>query len=129
MGKGEYVLDFRGLGLCQVKQLLNGDIYHGVTLFQEREDHQPIWRKILAGKAAKDDWKTLLDDYTRGVDYPVSFYYKEIMEAFPNGKVLLSVRDPVKWYQSVKTLIQFKATATSFPCSCFFSLIGKLFSC
>ena len=31
-----------------------------------------------------------------GVDYPVSHFYKEILEVFPEVKVLLNVRDPVR---------------------------------
>ena len=29
------------------------------------------------------------------------FYYKELMDKYPTAKVLLSVRDPERWYQSV----------------------------
>jgi len=80
----------------------------------------------LAGKVTKDDWKTILHDYRGGVDYPVSFYYKEIMEVFPKGKVLLNVRDPVKWYESVKnSILQIHLSANSFPCYWFMLLIGK----
>ena len=109
-----------------LKHLLKGDIYHMAAVVEERDDHRPIWWKILAGKADKEDWQILLRDYRGGVDYPVSFYYKEIMEVFPNGKVLLSVRDPEKWYESVKNSIyRLVSTATRFPCSWFLVLIGK----
>ena len=30
---------------------------------------------------------------------------REIMSAYPDAKVILTVRDPVKWYHSVKTTI------------------------
>jgi len=109
-----------------LKQLLGGDIYHMTTLIEEREDHRPIWRKIMAGKGTEEDLKSLLRDFRGGVDYPVSFYYKEIMEVFPNGKVLLTVRDPVKWYESVRNSIQKLIKAmTSFPASWVAFLIGK----
>ena len=39
------------------------------------------------------------------MDYPVSNFYQDIMAAFPEAKVLLSLRDPVKWYHSVKVII------------------------
>jgi hypothetical protein len=40
------------------------------------------------------------------VDYPSSPYYKELIKAFPNAKVLLSVRDsPAAWAVSAKNSI------------------------
>ena len=32
-------------------------------------------------------------------------FHREIMEAYPNAKVILTVRDPVRWYNSVKNSI------------------------
>ena len=50
------------------------------------------------------------------------------MEAYPNAKVLLSVRDPQKWYTSVKnTIYQFYLMGNVFPYNIFFRLMdGKL---
>lgn len=31
--------------------------------------------------------------------------YREVMKAYPDAKAILSVRDPVKWYHSVKNTI------------------------
>ena len=31
--------------------------------------------------------------------------FREIMKAYPNAKIILSVRDPKKWYRSVKNTI------------------------
>ena len=46
-----------------------------------------------------------MKDYKGGVDYPVSFFYKELLEVYPEAKVLMNVRDPVKWYESVRDSI------------------------
>ena len=40
-----------------------------------------------------------------GVDYPTALFWKDLVRLYPNAKVLLTDRDPVKWYQSVKTTI------------------------
>jgi len=109
-----------------LQQLLKGDIYHMATVMHERPDHHPLWRKAMEKKESVEDWKTALADFRGGVDYPISNHYQELMVAFPNAKVLLNVRDPVKWYTSVKESI-FKAHSTmvSWPCSWFFTLIGR----
>ena len=48
------------------------------------------------------------------------------MEAFPNTKVILSVRDPKKWYLSVKNTIRYgQSVYSSFPVNILMELIGK----
>ena len=51
------------------------------------------------------DWEEILEDYVAGVDYPISLFYKEILQVEPNVKVLLTERDPVRWYESVRDSI------------------------
>jgi hypothetical protein len=46
------------------------------------------------------DWKTFLGTYDATVDYPAAYFYKDLMKAFPDAKVILAVRDPAKWYES-----------------------------
>jgi len=109
--------------------LLKGDIYHMAAVMHDRPDHHPIWRKAIAGKASEEDWHTILADYKGGVDYPVSFFYKEIYKAYPNSKVILNVRDPKRWYQSVKNSIRrAHGDASSWPCTWFLRFIGKFSS-
>ena len=75
---------------------------------------------------SRSEWRIILADYRGGVDYPISFFYKEIMEVYPNAKVLLNVRDPAKWYESVHgSILKLVTTVNSWPCTWFSSLIGK----
>ena len=70
-------------------------------------------------------WKTLLEDYVGGVDYPVSHFYKEIHEAFPDAKVLLNVRDPERWYESVRdSILEVVTIQNSWPCTWMNSVLG-----
>ena len=50
--------------------------------------------------------------------------FRDIMEAYPDAKVLLSVRDPKKWYQSVKNTIYQNSIFDSFPMNVFVKLVG-----
>ena len=34
-----------------------------------------------------EDWHRILEGYSGGVDYPISFFYKDLRKAFPNAKV------------------------------------------
>ena len=48
------------------------------------------------------------------------------MEAFPNAKVVLSVRDPVTWYNSVKNTILMKVKMENqFPYSLYNWMAGR----
>jgi len=63
------------------------------------------WTEIMEG--GKADWDILFAGYQSGVDWPVSAYYKELMVVYPEAKVILTVRDPERWYESfVSTLYE-----------------------
>ena len=48
------------------------------------------------------------------------------MEVYPNAKIILSVRDPKKWYQSVKNTIHYgQSVYTSFPANILSRFTGK----
>ena len=80
---------------------------------------------LLFTRVFREGWETLLSDYVGGVDYPVSHFYKEILEIYPEAKVLLNVRDPIKWYQSVRdSILDINITQKSFPCNVFHQIMG-----
>jgi hypothetical protein len=49
-------------------------------------------------------WEHLLPDYVACVDEPACYYWKQLWEAYPDALVLLSVRDPVTWWESIKSI-------------------------
>ena len=57
-----------------------------------------VWYEIRQGKPV--DWDKIFKGYQATVDWPGCVFYKELMEQYPEAKVLLSVRDPDKWYES-----------------------------
>merc|ERR1719184_10882 len=68
----------------------------------------------------------MLAEYRGGVDYPISFFYKELMAVYPHAKVLLNVRDPARWYESVHgSIMQLTNTSRSWPCTWFSSILGE----
>jgi len=50
------------------------------------------------------DWGEYLKEYDATADLPLASYYKEIMAAFPDALVILTVRDPEKWWDSIMSL-------------------------
>ena len=65
--------------------------------------HADFWRAAWRGEPA--DWDGVLGPYEATVDWPACTFYGELMERNPDAKVLLSVRDPDRWYESVRQTI------------------------
>ncbi|HLJ32750.1 MAG TPA: sulfotransferase [Ktedonobacteraceae bacterium] len=76
--------------------------YHMTELF-ENPGVPEQWQAIVAG--APVDWKAIFTGYQASVDWPACAFYKELMQVYPEAKVLLNVRDPEKWYESVLSTI------------------------
>jgi hypothetical protein len=75
-------------------------VYHMATLFEKGQAAD--WREALDGKRSA---ASLLEDYEATVDWPGSYYAKDLAEAFPDAKIVLSERDPEVWANSmVKTI-------------------------
>lgn len=60
--------------------------------------HAKIWEAAAQGEDV--NWDALLRGYQAAVDYPACSFYQELMDAFPDARVVLSVRDPERWYES-----------------------------
>lgn len=58
-----------------------------------------------AGSAGSADWDRLLGGWGSGVDWPLSFYWRELAEYYPASKIVLTVRDPRRWYTSMRATI------------------------
>jgi len=87
-----------------------------------------FWNSAMEGKISTKQWVHFLEGrgYRGGVDFPTSAFYKDIMEAYPNAKIILTVRDPKKWYWSVKnTIFIVSHLNRSFPTNLFLTIIGK----
>lgn len=65
--------------------------------------HVVMWSDRANGKAVQ--WDQLFAGYQSTVDWPACNFYKELMEHYPNAKVLLTVRDPDAWYDSCRNTI------------------------
>jgi len=79
-----------------------GPCHHMRELFAHQEQ-SPTWQAAYRGEPV--DWRSFLAGYRACVDWPACTFYRELMEAFPDAKVLLSVRDPDRWYESARETI------------------------
>ena len=54
---------------------------------------------------AEPDWDAIFDGYAACVDYPGASFWRQLADYYPDAKVLLNVRDPAKWFESVNETI------------------------
>jgi hypothetical protein len=80
-----------------LEHLLGKPCYHMWEVFSNPE-HAPVWTAALRGTAP--DWDDFLSGYGATIDFPAAAFWPELMEAYPNALVLLSVRDTDAWWKS-----------------------------
>lgn len=82
-----------------------GPCYHMTRIFEDL-DHGPMWQQFAAG--ARGDWDSLLGDFRAAVDWPASYFWRELAAFYPQAKVILTVRDAGRWFDSIDgTLFRF----------------------
>jgi hypothetical protein len=85
-----------------LEQLGFGPCYHMVEVF--KNDKAPgYWEAAADGEPV--DWETVFAGYRSTVDWPSATFYRELAEAYPQAKVVLTVRDPEAWYASTQATI------------------------
>lgn len=84
-----------------LEQLGFGPCYHAYELFAHPE-HVDRWERRLAGTAS---WDEVFAGYRATTDFPGVSYWRELVDTYPNAKVVLTVRDPEKWFDSVRTSV------------------------
>ena len=85
-----------------LEELGFGPCYHMVEVF-DKPRHVELWQ--AAGEGKPIDWNELFAGYNSAVDWPTCAFYQQLLQAYPEAKVLLSVRDPERWYESVLNTI------------------------
>ena len=66
-----------------------------------------FWMKAVDGTASDEDWKMFMkaEGLSAVVDYPSAYFWRKLLQLYPNAKVMLTDRDPVTWHHSVKNTI------------------------
>jgi hypothetical protein len=84
-----------------LEQLGIGRCYHMQEVFPDPEA-PARWVRAAEGNV---DWEDVFRGYTATVDWPGCTFWRELCDLYPDAKVLLSVRDPNKWFDSTQATI------------------------
>src|SRR5918997_5491542 len=87
-------------------------------------EHVGLWEAARRGE--KLDWERFRSGYDVAVDWPACAFYEELLEAFPEAPVILTVRDPAAWYESTRSTIYGlrRLTTGPLPVRAAFALAG-----
>ena len=62
-----------------------------------------FWNRAARGDAV--EWEDVYGGYRATVDWPGAHFWKELADRYPEAKVVLSRRDPGRWYDSMAETI------------------------
>jgi hypothetical protein len=85
-----------------LERLLGGRCYHMLEVYRKPE-HVAAWHAAARGEIP--DWRVVFEDYRASADWPAASFWRELMEAFPDALVLLSLRDTDSWWRSAHETI------------------------
>ena len=89
----KHALEHLNLGPCHHME----DVFHNPVQL-------PIWQAALNGQAM--DWQQALAGYRSTIDWPTTHFWNDLAEAFPEARVLLSVRPVESWWRSFSQTIK-----------------------
>ena len=88
----KFALEHLGFGPC----------YHMSEVFAGARRNVPLWLDAIDGRP---DWDAIFEGFHSTTDYPACTYWRELAEHYPRAKVILTVRDPDTWFDSVSETI------------------------
>ena len=84
-------LEMLGVGRC----------YHMAEVFQN-PGHADLWSAAADGSV---DWETLFSGYGATVDWPSTYFWRELANYYPDSKIILTHRPTQSWIKSAKATI------------------------
>jgi hypothetical protein len=88
--------------LVALEQLGFAPCYHMRDLMGNQDAQLPLWERVVEGDP---DWEAIFKDARSTCDFPASRYYRELLDIYPDAKVLLSVRSAEGWVKSMRETI------------------------
>ncbi len=93
--------------------------YHMFEVIENKanKSHLDFWRHVAnTPPGTAHPWEEVFGNYTAAVDNPACCVWRELMQAYPDAKVLLTLhpRGPEAWYESTIETIYFSESRWQF---------------
>ena len=76
---------------------------HHMFEVRDHPEQLPAWEAVARGEPV--DWDEVFRGYRAQVDWPGARVWRELARHWPEAKVILTVRDPDEWFDSVQATI------------------------
>jgi len=86
-----------------LEELGFGKCFHMYDLIEVSPEKVVYFEK--AEKGENVNWDELFEGYHSAVDFPVIRYYKQVMAAYPDAKIIHTTREAESWYRSFSATI------------------------
>ena len=106
--------------------------YHMYEVLENpaNKHHLDFWNKVANAPAGtQHNWEEVFENYTAAVDNPAACVWRELTEAYPDAKVLLTLhpKGPDAWYDSTIDTIYFSENLWQFKVIEWFTPFGRKF--
>ena len=98
------VLGFPRTGQTSIHKLLttlNYKCYDDGVILRNMRTQIPLWHKAMDPNHDGSEWNRIFGDHTAALGLPTCLYWKQLIECYPECKVVLLKRDRTKWYRSI----------------------------
>lgn len=126
-----------------MKELGYVDTYHMMSASIENPPDALMWRDAFAAKYdngpafTRADWDQLLGHCQAVCDWPAVAFAKELIEAYPEAKVVLTNRDVHSWHASTMKTVYWRVTDLeiqwlqyfSWGAGFYYPMLKKFFDC
>ena len=89
--------------LKQALERLGFERCHHMDAVSTSREQVAAWTAIARGD--EPDWDRVFDGFRASCDWPSCTYWEELHRHFPEAKIVLTVRDESRWYDSVAETI------------------------
>ena len=78
--------------------------YHMQNILLNKRDAK-LWYDIIFNNPKTIKWDEIYNGFGACLDFPSCNYYKELMDAYPDAKVILTVREENGWMKSTSLIL------------------------
>ncbi len=80
-----------------INQIGLGPCHHMEAVLHNMPVQVPLWSAALDGSP---DWSAIYNGFDSAVDWPTAGFFRELLEAYPSAKFVLTERNPENWANS-----------------------------
>ncbi|KAI9031843.1 P-loop containing nucleoside triphosphate hydrolase protein [Phycomyces nitens] len=86
--------------------------HHMIRAMSDMTQDYGVWERAANDPNHPDEWESVYGNYDAAVDWPTVSHYQELMQRYPDAKIILTVRSAESWYKSMSNTV-FKKLVSS----------------